>query len=233
MNINSITSPNFGWNIKTHLIETEHALRQNNMVSEKEKRMLGRFSQMPDLIKESTQDMNSAHFYDVLNPKDPSFGTKNDDINNAMSRFLKHTENAFKQTNRDEFLREVGYAAHYLQDAATPPHVENGNYLHKLYRLPLHHMFERGKKYGASNRSSELLENYKDGDVHFNSLEQLFHNTALFAVQKENQVNYDNIKEWFSIQQRCFNRSIDATKAYFDYMLKHLPIKNKLQTSML
>ena len=132
MKINNITSPCFGWNIKTHLIETEQALENNKLLSEKEKRMLGRFSQMPDLMKESTQDMNSAHFYDVLNPNDPSFGTINDDINNAMSRFLRHTENAFKKTNREEFLREVGFAAHYLQDAATPPHVENGNYLHKL-----------------------------------------------------------------------------------------------------
>lgn len=225
MNINSVTSPSFGWNIKTHLIETEQALKHNNMVSEQEKRMLGRFSQMPDLIKESTQDMNSAHFYDVLNPKDPSFGTKNDEINNAMSRFLKHTENALKQTDRDEFLREIGYATHYLQDAATPPHVENGNYLHKLYRLPLHYMFEKGRKRGACNKTDELLKNYKPQEISFNSLEQLFHNTALFAVQKENQVNYNNLKKWFGIQQRCFNRSIDATKVYLEHMLQYLPKK--------
>ena len=99
MKINNITSPCFGWNIKTHLIETEQALKNNKLLSEKEKRMLGRFSQMPDLMKESTQDMNSAHFYDVLNPKDPSFGTKNDEINNAMSRFLNHTKSASIELN--------------------------------------------------------------------------------------------------------------------------------------
>ena len=48
MKINSIVSPTFGWNIKTHLVETEFALKKNNMVTEAEKRMLGRFSQMPD-----------------------------------------------------------------------------------------------------------------------------------------------------------------------------------------
>lgn len=225
MKINNITSPCFGWNIKTHLIETEQALKNNKLLSEKEKRMLGRFSQMPDLMKESTQDMNSAHFYDVLNPKDPSFGTKNDEINNAMSRFLNHTKNALNKTDREEFLKEIGFAAHYLQDAATPPHVENGNYLHKLYRLPMHFLFEKSKKFGASNKTEELLKNYNPQEISFSSIEALFHNTALFAAEKENRVNYDNIKKWLGIQQRCFNRSVNATRAYFDYMLQHLPKK--------
>lgn len=34
MKINNITSPSFGWNIKTHLIETEQALENNKLLSE-------------------------------------------------------------------------------------------------------------------------------------------------------------------------------------------------------
>ena len=52
---------NFKWNIKTHIAATELALT-NTSISRVEKRMLGRFSQMPDLMKEELRDMNSAHF---------------------------------------------------------------------------------------------------------------------------------------------------------------------------
>ena len=65
MNINPIGGPQFGWNIKTHLVATEKAVENSKLLDKVEKRMLGRFSQMPDLIKEELSDMNSAHFYDV------------------------------------------------------------------------------------------------------------------------------------------------------------------------
>jgi hypothetical protein len=225
MKILPISCQTFGWNIKTHIVETEEALKQSKLLTESEKRMVGRFSQMPDLLKEELQDMNSAHFYDVLS-EDPSFGTKNDLKNNALSKFMEHTNRALKQRDRKEFLKSVGYAAHYLQDAATPPHTEHGNYLHKLYRLPMHIQFEKGKKLGASSRHPELLKGYIYEYLPFSSLESLFHNTALFSVQPENLVGYNNILKWAKIQQNCFNRAINATKAYFDYILKFLPKEN-------
>lgn len=225
----SFNNISFGWNIYTHMAETKKALDGFNCLSAKEKDMLGHISQLPDLEKESTQDFGSAHFFDVLN-KDPSFGTKNDEINNAMSRFLAHSEKALQETKREDFLREIGYAAHYLQDAATPPHVENGNYLHKLYRLPMHLMFERGTKHGAKGKTDSILKNYIPTDTSFVSLKQLFHDTANFAVQKENKVEYNNIKKWFGIQQKCIYRSVDATRSYFDYMLKFLPKNTQAKT---
>ncbi len=222
-------NPNFCWNIKTHLVITEEALKHNRNISEIERRMLARFSQMPDLMKSELHDMSSAHFYDALH-KDPSFGTVNDKINNALSRFLCHTRKAkiaAKKADRELFLREVGYAAHYLQDASTPPHTEHGNYLHKLFRLPMHIAFERGKKLGASSRLKDLKQGFEPEELPFSTLKMLFHNTALFSVQPENHVKYSNKKQWAQIQQRCFNRGINATKAYMDYILEKFPNKNK------
>lgn len=225
MKISMCTGPSFGWNIKTHNAETLQAVKDNNLLSDTEKRMMGRFSQMPDLIKEELEDMNSAHFYDVLS-EDPSFGTKNDLKNNALSKFLVHTNKALEHTaDRDEFLKEVGFAAHYLQDAATPPHTEHGNYLEKLLKIPLHTQFERGKVHGASSKLDELTKNYVYERLPFSNLTTLFHNTALFSVQPENKVTYTNVKKWGEIQQNCFNRAVNATKTYFDYMMQFLPKK--------
>lgn len=229
MNINPVGGPQFGWNIRTHLVATEKAVENSKLLDKAEKRMLGRFSQMPDLIKEELSDMNSAHFYDVLN-KDPSFGTVNDDVNNAFSKFLSYTRKAMQEKDREMFLRDIGFAAHYLQDASTPPHTEHGNYLHKLYRLPMHIMFERGKKYGASNRLDELTKAYSYENLPFTNFETLFHNTALFSVQSENKVGYNNMKDWFDIQKRCFNRSVNVTKTYMEQMLKYLPEKTVKKT---
>ena len=97
--------------------------------------------------------------------------------------------------------------------------------LYKKWQKATQNLFEKSKKFGASYKTEELLKNYKPQEFSFSTLKALFHNTALFAAEKENRVNYDNIKTWLGIQQRCFNRSIDATKAYFDYMLQHLPKK--------
>lgn len=224
MRISGLNSPNFCWNLKTHIAITEEALKDNESVNKTEKRMLGRFSQMPDLMKEELEDLNSAHFYDALH-EDPSFGTVNDDKNNAMGKFLFHTEQALKQKDREKFLRETGYAVHYLQDASTPPHTEHGNYLQKLFRLPMHINFERGNYIGASSRLETLKKNYKYEELPFSNLKMLFHNTALYTVQPENQVKYKNIGKWFDIQQRCFNRGVNASRAYLEFILKYLPAK--------
>ena len=218
----------FGWNIKTHIAVTELAVKNNNALSKIEKRMLGRFSQMPDLMKEELRDMNSGHFYDVLH-EDPSFGIINDKKNNALYRFLEHTGKALKRENRENFLREIGYAVHYLQDATTPPHTEHGNYFHKFFRIPMHTSFEKGKKYGASSRLKQLTNDYTYEEIPFNSLKSLLHNTALFSVQSENQVNYLNKKSWYEIQSRCFNRSVNVSKAYLDYILQFIPPANLKQ----
>ena len=224
MNTNMSCSPSFGWNIRTHLAATEHAVKDNDNLSSTEKRMLARCSQMPDLDQREVVDMISPHFYDVLH-EDPSFGTKNDARNNAMSRFLHFTKKAQKETNRENFLRQLGYAVHYLQDAATPPHTEHGNYFHKLFRIPMHTMFERGKCIGASSRLDILSQNFTKEDLPFSTLKMLFHNNALFSVQPENHVNYFNISKWPAIQQRCYDRSVNSTRVFLDYMLQFLPKK--------
>lgn len=222
MNISPINSINFGWHIKTHTAVTEKAAENLKMLSKKEIKKLGKFSQMPDLIKEELKDLNSGHFYDVFS-KDSSYGMMDEDTNNAFSKFLSHTQTALKQKDRDNFLRYVGYASHYLQDASTPPHAEHGNYFHKLYRLPMHMMFEKGKINGANSRLEEFAKGYTEENLSYPNLETLFHNTALHSVRKENKVGYDNIKDWKNIQQRSYNRSVNATKVYLEHMLKYLP----------
>ena len=231
MNISKVSNINFGWNIKTHTAVTEKAAESLKMLTQKEIKKLGKYSQMPDLIKEELLDLNSGHFYDVFS-KDTSYGILNEDTNNAFTKFLTHTQNALKQKDRDSFLKYVGYASHYLQDASTPPHVEHGNYFHKLYRLPMHMIFEKGKKLGANSRLDELAKGYEYENLASPNLETLFHNTALHSVKKENKVGYDNIKDWKGIQQRSYNRSVNATKAYLEQMLKYMPKEsfNKIDT---
>ena len=169
----------------------------------------------------------ARHFYDVLH-EDPSFGTKNDDLNNALSGFINHNKEAVRAGESNDqklFLTKIAHAVHYLQDGSTPPHTEHGNYFHKLYRLPMHSFFEKTKPLGASSRLDILEKGYEFERLPFSNLESLFHNTALFTVQPENHVSYANICKWFEIQQRCINRGINASKAYFEYILKYLPKK--------
>lgn len=217
-------SPAFGWNIKTHLAITELALKDNPHLARNIKRYIARCSELPDLMKAEIVDMSSRHFYDPLNI-DPSFGTVNDIKNNAKSAFLRHdafAKKAAKNGNYDLFFREVGYALHYLQDGGTPPHTESGNYMHKLFRLPMHIAFERGKYLGATNRLNILEKGYIQENIPFSNLKSLFENTALFTVQPENQVKYRNVYKWKDIQQRCFNRSTNSSKAYIEHALQYI-----------
>ena len=246
MKINFQNRINFGWSMPTHVAITEDALQDNTALSKVEKRWMAQCSKLPDLIKEERQDFLAPHFYDALN-EDPCFGTVNDEINNALSRFLMHNKKAMdaaKEGNRDLFLRETGYAAHYLQDGATPPHTEHGNYAHKFFRIPMHRLFERGKHIGTNDRLDILKKNYKYEKLPFAMLAQtfhdiqrksqieelplnilagFFHNNALFSVQTENQVRYNNFSKWKGIQQRCFDRSVNSTKAYFEYIMRYIP----------
>ena len=70
-----------------------------------------------------------------------------------------------------------------------------------------------------------LEKNYTPEEILFSELKQLFHNTALYAVQPENHVKYTNIKQWFDIQQRCFNRGVNVSKTFINYMMQYLPKK--------
>ena len=222
------------WNIKTHMAVTEHALENYEGLSTVWKRYIARASELPDLDYRELEDLNAGHFYDALN-EDPSYGTINDAKNNALSRFISHTEKAkklAKEGKLEDFFKEVGYAIHYLQDGGTPPHTETGNYWQKLWRIPMHTAFERGKKIGATDRLAELKANYTPEEIPFSSLEMLFHNTALFTVQPENHVSYGNKAEWANIQQRCYDRSVNVSKVYLDYILQFIPKESsaKIQT---
>lgn len=218
-------NPVFGWNIKTHLAITEEALKDNPLMPRNLQRYVARASELPDLDPRELVDLNSAHFYDVLH-EDPSYGSVNDAKNNAMSRFLSHTQNAKKAAQKgdiDGFLKAIGYASHYLQDGGTPPHTEHGNYFHKLLRIPMHTDFERGEKRGATARLDILRANFTPEVLPFSTLKMLFHNTALFTVQPENLVRPFNKRKWPEIQQRCFDRCVNATKVYMDYILQYMP----------
>ena len=217
----------FGQTKSVHRQMTLLALRDNKNLSDIEKNFVSQCSKIPDLNKDELEDFNAGHFYDALS-EDPSFGRKNDDTNNALSKFLFHnaeSEKAIRAGDRELALREAGYAAHYLQDGATPPHVEHGNYFHKFFRLLMHKDFERGKKHGVKARLPFLIDKYVKEDLPFSTLGALFHNTALYTVQPENHVSYSNKKLWPKIQQRTFNRGVNATVAYFNYIFSKLPKK--------
>lgn len=234
MDISYNNNISFGHNMRTHRAITELAVETNDILTQIQKRMLGRYSQMPDVDRREVVDFISPHFYDVLH-KDPSFGTINDARNNAFSRFMTFTRKALKQNDIDGFLRDIGYAIHYLQDAATPPHTEHGNYLQKLFRLPMHIQYEKGKKLGTSTKLDTLAKNYEFEDMSPSSniptkkkdipkiAELLFHNTALFSVQPWNQVKYRNVSKWPEIQQRSYNKGVNATRAYLELILPYAP----------
>ena len=102
MFINQFNNINFGWNIKTHIAITEQALSNNKKLSPVEKRMVGRFSQMPDLIKGELQDMNSAHFYDALNE------TRIEDVNIRQYDITEKDYIPNTKTTWGELMEETG-----------------------------------------------------------------------------------------------------------------------------
>ena len=89
----------------------------------------------------------------------------------------------------------------------------------------MHISFERGKKYGVSSRLNFLVNHFIPEDIHFSNLKSLFHNTALYTVQTENHVPYSNKKLSPKIAQRTFNRGVNASKAYFEYIFSKFPQK--------
>ena len=87
----------------------------------------------------------------------------------------------------------------------------------------MHLAFEKGSKVGATPRLDILRENYTPEEIPFTSLEMLFHNTALFTAQPENHVSYMNVSSWAEIQQRCYDRGVNVSKTYLEYILQFKP----------
>ena len=227
MNINPTNNITFGWNIETHDFMARMALADNPLLSQEEIQFVGIHSKDPDINKNEIVDYCARHFF-AIGHEDPSFGTVNDELNNAKSGFLNHNTKALeaaKNGNREQFLLKIAHAVHYLQDASTPMHVAYGNYLTMLLRLPMHVQFERGKKFGATSRLNILEKGYIPEELPVSNLDTLFMDTANFTIRPENKVKYTNIKKWLGIQQRCVNYGINASKAYFDYIMKFLPKK--------
>jgi len=224
MNVTPTSNLTFGWDLLTHDFMAKKALAGSELTDD-EIKYVGEHSKDPDIMRKERVDVSARHFIDILH-EDPSFGMVNDDLNNALSAFINHNREAVeaaKAGNREQFLLKMAHAVHYLQDASTPMHVDHGNYFTMLLRLPMHLQFERGKKLGASSRLNILEKGYVYEELPVTSLESLLNNTAYYAVQPENRVKYTNVKKWFEIQQRCVNRGINASKAYFDFILKYLP----------
>ena len=236
MNISAIQSPTFGHSRAAHLEITEFALEDNDVLNKTEKIMLSRYSQMPDMDKRECEDWLSPHFIDP-NHSDPSVGTVNDKRNNALSRFRRHNSNAVKSARNGDwegFLRSVGYATHYLQDAGTPMHTEKGSYFKMILRIPKHRMFEKGKKCGEVANLGKLKENYTYEKLEYNPKDknELLMDTARYSSSPQNKVKYTNKSKWPEIQQNCFDKTVNATKAYLNYMLETFWHKEPVQKGL-
>ena len=215
---------NFGWNLKTHAFITGKALENVNVLSCNEKKYIAKHSKDPDLVfKEIINIFSEKHLFDIQKEGKDGSALNND---NALSNFIKHTLKAFNASaigDRKNFLISIARAVHYLQDGSTPVHTKYGNFLQKLFRFPMHELFEVGYKIGTLSRQKTLEKGYKYEKMSVESLNALFYNTVLYASSPENQVAYSNIRDWFDIQQRCVNKSINASKAYFDYIMQFMP----------
>lgn len=218
MKIQSTTNqqPAFGWNKTTHAEMTLLALKDNNLLSEKEKRMLSRYSQMPDFDKKERGYFCNTHFFFPNSTEGVSFGKGADRYNNAYSRFKELLQRSILSHNKDDFLKYMGYTVHYLQDMSTPLHTESGGLIQKVLKYKTHKDFERGKKYGATANIAKLKNEYKPESVNFSSLLDLFIGTSIFSSRPEFKVSMFNKKEWARIQQACFNKGVDTSRELFD-----------------
>ena len=215
MKISSINNqPNFGWNRTTHLAITELALKNINGLSEVEKRQIARYSQMPDYDKKEIGYLKNSHFYFPLS-KNQSYGKSANRYNNAKAMFNEHLQQAAMSKTREDFFKHTGYAMHYLQEVALPMHTKSGGIISKVFDYKTHRDFEKGKKHGAKVHTSKLMEKYKETPLFFSSLQDLFQGTAMFSRSKNLQVNQFNKKSWETIQQKCFNRAVDASSEFF------------------
>ena len=126
-------------------------------------------------------------------------------------------------STKEEVLKKLGYALHYLQDMSVPLHTEPGGLIHKILKYKLHGNFERGKKYGATAHLDILTQNFKAEDLEYSSILDLFTKTAEYSQNPEFKVKRFNKKNWISIQQACFNRGVNASREFLE---KVLAVKN-------
>ena len=223
MNMNVKNIMCFGWSKQTHSLITKKALDSNNHLNAEEKELLASFTVQPDDIKTEKGYHNNTHFYFPYG-KTKSFG-KEPEENNALKKFIEHYRQAFKTEGRKDFLKEVAYALHFLQDAGTPVHTEESNFLKKIRDFYLHKNFERGEKYGAASRHNQLLAGYQPQKIDFLKLDNLFIDTAKFSAQAKYRVSRFNKSKWANIQQECFNYGVSASKEFIDFMMNFLPKK--------
>lgn len=213
MQINPITEqPNFKWSKETHLEMTMLALKDCNLAN-KTKRQIARYSQMPDFCKEELGFHCNTHFY-FPNSKSKSFGL-NTEKNNALQMFKDHVNAAIFCVKETDFLKQAGYAMHYLQDITVPLHTNSDNLIKQILKYKLHREFERGEKFGANSHLQELKENYKPDDITYTSIVELFKDTALFSNSPQLQPHTSNKSAWKDIQQTCFNRGVTVTTLLF------------------
>lgn len=217
MNISTNQQINFKWNRTTHLEMTLLALKDSN-IDISVQRQLARYSQMPDLSKKERGFYNNTHFF-FPNKKNKSFGFGKNKYNNALAMFKEHYQNALIAKNKEDFLRNTGYALHYLQDVSVPLHTQSGSIIHKIFNYTKHGIFEKGKKSGATAKLHILKQNFKKEDLTYNSLIDLFVDTANFSQKPEFKVSWFNKNKWPYIQQECFNKGTNITRIFIEKLM--------------
>ncbi len=223
MDVGINITPSFGWSKNTHYVMTKKALEKNKKLNFAEHEAFANYTMLPDEIKSEKGYYNNTHFY-FQNGKTKSFG-KDPEKNNALAKFTEHYKKSFKADSRRDFLYEVAFALHFLQDANTPVHTEQSSFIVKFRDYYLHKNFERGEKYGAASKHTQFLKNFKPQKIDFLKLDDLFIKTAEFSSQDKYKVSRFNKSKWENIQQECFNYGVSASKEFVDFMMKFLPKK--------
>ena len=218
MDTRIIENQSFGWNRNTHHKMTMLALRDINIDSNT-KNQIARYSQMPDFIKSELGWHNNTHFFFPY-AKNQSFGIGKNKHNNAFSKFEEHVQNSLNSRTKEEFYKYAGFAMHYLQDVSMPMHTEPGGFIKKIFDFYLHKNFERGKIMGAATKTSELAANYKPLNLKIDSLNELFLSTTAYSQRPYFKVSRFNKYKWPEIQQHCFNRGVDASRCFFEKIIK-------------
>lgn len=214
----STNQSTFKWNVITHAGMTLEAVK-NSKISQEERNVLAKLVTLPDFIVNERGYHNNTHFF-FPNSKNKSFGKGCNTYNNALERYKEHLQMALTVNDKPNFLKHAGFAIHYLQDVSMPMHTEPGGLLQKITRYNIHKEFETGKKYGATPALKKLLAGYMPENLEYNSLIDLFVSTAEFSQRPEFKVKKYNKSDWFNIQQRCFNRGVDATREFFNKLLR-------------
>lgn len=214
----STNQTTFKWNSVTHIGMTLKAV-SNSTIEPHERKVLAKFVLMPDFLASEQGYHNNTHFFFPYG-KTKSFGRGGDAENNALERYKEHLQMALTVYDKPKFLKHAGFAIHYLQDVSMPMHTEPGGLLQKIMKYKIHKDFEIGKKYGATPALKDLLAGYAPENIEYSSLIDLFVRTAEFSQRPEFKIKSSNKSDWFNIQQQCFNRGVDATREFFNKLLR-------------